>query len=494
VRLAVTHSETLQVNPELIQAWEDNYTRTILPAAGPDPGGNGLQGNAGLLAAIRARIADVEQHGLVITVTGRPAYVGRPVAMPEEKPAAGRWPRATGRLGQVWLLLVAGAVVVILAAIFGPLVARTSRSAPAASASPTPGGEQSDVPVFVDVGAGNRKVPLDSPASIQIGDVPYQVVQGTVKVNPKTGSELTYPAATDVRMAVWLPSSANWLFALDDQVVRGVQVGDVVLVRTQAKAVHTFVVEEISDAQPQETEYLTQKRAGLTLFPLASQGTPVRVVWARYLESSLDQLAGAPADAALGAPLVVAGRTITVTGVDVQRQPSGLYDVAVRGEASEAFSSLTLDVASQQYASVKPFGPGNGLASFTVSALGPAQLVVLGKRVDLGELTAPRLGAELLAAEGLGESNTLSVTLSLTLGSGKAWLGPGDIALLSDAGSLAPARLWAPDKPETEDPSGVLIAAPGPVVIVAEFVLPRGVSEVEIKVLGQTWRIERSSH
>jgi hypothetical protein len=33
---------------------EDNYTRTILPAAGPDPDGNGLQGNAGLLAAIRA--------------------------------------------------------------------------------------------------------------------------------------------------------------------------------------------------------------------------------------------------------------------------------------------------------------------------------------------------------------------------------------------------------------------------------------------------------
>jgi hypothetical protein len=116
----------------------------------------------------------------------------------------------------------------------------------------------------------------------------------------------------------------------------------------------------------------------------------------------------------------------------------------VRGEASAAFSSLTLDVAGQQYASVKPFGPGNGLASFSVSALGPAQLVVLGKRVDLGELAAPRLGAELLAAAGLGESSALSVTLSLTLDTGKAWLGPGDVVVLSDAGSLAPRACGRP--------------------------------------------------
>src|SRR5687767_5594502 len=72
----------LAVSPELVQAWEDDYTHSILPAAGQpagdrnmpaDPAGgeiNGLLGDAGLLAAIRARIAEVEQRGMVITVTG----------------------------------------------------------------------------------------------------------------------------------------------------------------------------------------------------------------------------------------------------------------------------------------------------------------------------------------------------------------------------------------------------------------------------------------
>jgi hypothetical protein len=220
----------------------------------------------------------------------------------------------------------------------------------------------------------------------------------------------------------------------------------------------------------------------------------VRVVRARWVDTSGGEAAAA-ADAELSEPLEVGQATVVVRAVRVERGATGLYSVVVSIETTGALPALLLDVAGDQYASLRPVVAGAVDVTFSVVDLGTAQLLLLDKRVALGDLAAPEVQAELLAAQELRASAVLSVTLRLSLDTGEAWLRVGDVVFVDASGNtLVPAQIWAALPAGTTPVAVALdqvhVVAGAPVLLVLQTGIPRGAGTLRVQAFDQAWDVD----
>jgi hypothetical protein len=117
--------------------------------------------------------------------------------------------------------------------------------------------------------------------------------------------------------------------------VRRLEPGDDIIMRTATGAVYTFTVSRQFTAEPQQVELFSQRQSpGLTLFALPAGGKPVPVARAVYLAAN-EELTGLGQVAALGETIEVGGAPLTVTAVTVDETADGLLAIRVSGEVGE---------------------------------------------------------------------------------------------------------------------------------------------------------------
>lgn len=84
-------------------------------------------------------------------------------------------------------------------------------------------------------------------------------------------------------VAQWIAGTVvNYVMGVPVRVMSQMDVGSLVLIRTDTAQTHSFICTERQDRAGQETEVFLQNRPGLTLFPLPAAASPVPVLWCPY--------------------------------------------------------------------------------------------------------------------------------------------------------------------------------------------------------------------
>lgn len=445
------------------EVWDKKYAELIGSATSDD---EELQ----LIRALRERV----RGGLVWTESGAEVMLGKAARW---TPAAVRSAAGVGiddveankRNFFRFMAVLGVGMVVVLALIFWPMIFRkrtdvsTTESADAIRATFV-------APIAID--AANLRLSLDVPRSLEIVGQPFQVQPGEIAENGGIKS----PELKNGTVA-WFASPANWLFGASQTLVQSLQVGDQIMARTATGRVLLFVVDSVTDVEPQQIEALAQRRAGLVLFPLPSTQTIVRVVAARYDPSS-EQIEDTVTTAKINQVITISGGQLIIKTVNINRDAAGLYIVEVGGEASVNYPAPMLDIEGQMYPAAGGLRSGPFTTAFATSNLGAAQLVVGDSRIDLGVLEPPHLSAQITGVT--VENNEIHIQFLLTAIGGKAMLQATDLALVTDnGGEIAPIA----QPPQIESVPGQDTPTE------AVFPLPRNAQIVRIRLLNQIWEI-----
>lgn len=329
---------------------------------------------------------------------------------------------------------------------------------------------------------GDADLPLDAPRNIEIRGQAFPILPGTVEDGVMTYTEL------DGAQAVWFVSPANWLIGLPESWVNSLQTGEVILARMKTGRLLRFVVDKTSTIEPQQIEYLAQGSAGITFFPLPSSSKRITIVSAHY-DPSLEQPDALDSTVQVGAPIsITPGVTLTVNSVQVDQMPDASFAVTVLGRMQGAYvSAPMLDVSGQLYAATAPLPEGTFKQIFYLPSLGRGQFVLGDKRVDLGELAAPSLTAQIITAT-MTTRNTIEFQLQVSAQGGQAWTQTNHFVLLLPASTNTPAQTLAP---LYAVPAAAMSVSPSqPTSMTIGFARPAPtIKVVRLQLIDQIWEI-----
>ncbi len=471
----------LRVSAATLEAWLQQYEKTI----------GGAPTDQDELARIR-ELRERVKAGEVWDEAGQTTQIGASAEWDASAVSA-----AAGDIGQAEAdanrrkLMIFGGVMVALTLvacglIFLPGLLRGG-SAAASKTTPAPDSSASPVPTValpVAVSAGNLKLAIDAPRSLEVDGVPYPVIPGKVNDSGDIVLAQIDPANPS---AFWFPSPANWLMGLPESVILKMKVGDIITARTITGSVFRFVIDRLQDADPQQIELLAQSRAGMTLMPFPATTTPVRLVSAAYDPSGEKSIINPP-DALPSTPLPIGGASIVVGGVSVGKQADNVYIITVKGQTTGTFDPPILEVGGQIYPAAAGIAPDSFSLSFTTLGLGNAYILVGGKRIGLGELQPPQLAGQLMDAR-LETPQRLTVTVKATVDGGARTLSPGDFALLTSQSSGNEGTAWL-ESPPTQLLPALLVAAPGePVMLKVSFAVTDKDTSARVRVFDQVYEI-----
>jgi hypothetical protein len=466
----MAQKKQLEIDAKTLEAWKRRYAQEIGGAATDDEE----------LAKIRAQ-RERFKAGLTWDENGNDVHIG---VQQEWTPEAVRGAAGDVRTGEAprAMLYVVGGVMLTLFACMLTVLFWPSGSTAAASTTRTPvvttsqtraPGLALGLPVIV---SGDNRLPFDAPRSLEIARQPFQVSAGKIAENG--GLQFT---PIEGAQAVWFPSPANWMFGLSQNVIDALQFNDVIIARTSAGSTRQFVVDGIDNVAPQEIEKLTQRRAGLVMFPLPSKRLQVRLVSARY--DPTGEMATTVTAAQGGARQIVNfknGQAI-VLEPQIARSADGLYVVTVTGEVSVPASAAALEINGQLYPASGELRAAVFNLPFTVSELGRAALLLDETRIDLGTLKAPTLSGQMIAAQVTGKM--LKLTITLAAQGGQAGIRPGDVVMMDDV-------LKREVSAQSMQPPSAMIAPGQPQTVTFQFALPAQGGSVRIKVIDQLWQID----
>ena len=462
----------LEIDAKTLEAWKRKYAQEIGNAATDEEE----------MAKIRAQ-RERFKAGLTWDENGNSVHIGVQQEWTPEAVRGAAGDVRTEEAPRAALYAIGGVMafmfLCLVVVLFWPssaVAANTTRTPAPTSQTQRAPGLALGLPVII---SGDNRLPFDAPRSLEIAGQPFQVSGGKVAENG--GLQFT---PIEGATAVWFPSPANWMFGLSQNVIDAMQFNDVIIARTSAGSTRQFVVDGIDNVAPQEIEKLTQRRAGLVMFPLPSKRLQVRLVSARYDPTS--ETATTTVTAQGGAKQVVNfknGQAI-VLEPQVTRSADGLYVVTVSGEVSVPASSAALEINGQLYPASGALAAAVFNLPFTVSELGRAALLLDETRIDLGTLKSPALSGQMIAAQVVGK--TLKLTITMASQGGNAALRPGDVTLTDD---VLRRELTA----QSMQPPSALVTPGQPVTVTFQFALPTGGGAVRVKVIDQLWQIDTPS-
>ena len=281
-------------------------------------------------------------------------------------------------------------------------------------------------------------------------------------------------------VSVWVFGTViNYVFGIPEEMVRSLEPGDTILMRTATGAVYNFAVTERFTAEPQEVELFSQRQApGITLFALPASGEPLPMARAAYL-ADREELTGLASVVDMGEEIFVGGVSFRVDAVSVDHTLDGLLNVQVEGRigADETASSnnpllVSLTSSTGQYT---PEGGGQlhagpSAGDWRISWQLPADLLLNSARllvnslygestvIDLGSLPLPHqsLASSVLDADWDELNGEGMVSLEVVNnGQGAARLDRSYIKLSQQGGDISPTIL--PTLPTLIEPGGQLL-------------------------------------
>jgi hypothetical protein len=266
--------------------------------------------------------------------------------------------------GKQQQMLAVGAIVALLLLVAYLLLGRGSAEA-GERIEPVDGDGQDGL---VEVGANSQMMETDLLALSDDLGVRTQIGQpATVELlNPANGASVTLsvintpvsgrtiPITSEIvegqMVAQWVAGTVvNYVMGIPVAVMAQMDVGSLILIRTDTAQTYTFTCTERQTRAGQEAEVFFQDRPGVTLFPLPAPANPVSLLWCPYDPSREEILVSGGLTQSIGEPGEVGEVRLTVTGVRLNQTLDGqlALDVTGRIQATSGFGMVVMGLTTE---------------------------------------------------------------------------------------------------------------------------------------------------